>query len=155
MNERDRRRLVIRSWWRLVQYPRILLSPGLTVALAWTSLFAASIRGLDYILLPQNAAVLTIVEKAAPLWLWGWSLVLGSFMSGVGWITRRWPLGIFGHAMLAGQTAAFGVGLCWQGAGDLAGTGWRDGVGFIFVQAMVHTMVVIALWREWDRARQP
>lgn len=155
MTERDRRRLVIRSWWRLIQYPRILMSPGLTVILAWSSLFAASVCGLDYIFLPQRETVLTVVEKAAPIWLWGAGMVAGPILGGIGWITRRWPLAIFGHALLAGLAAAFGVGLCWEGAADISGTGWRDGVGFIFMQAMVHTMVVIALWREWDRARQP
>ena len=149
------RRDIIRSWRVLARMPALTLSPRFTAALVGVLLAAALVRGLDYMLLPQEPPeILSVVEAAAPIWVWGLGLVVGVLLAGTGWPSRFWPGAIVGHAVLAGIYAALAAGMVARGYTDIAGVGWRDGIDFGGV-ALVHVLLVVLAWREWDRARRP
>lgn len=132
-------------------FPRV--SPVLTAVAAWMAVLAAAIHGADYVLLPQSAE-LTVVEAAAPLPVWGWLLVVAAAFAAAGWTSRCYPVAVIGHAGLAALYTAFGWGLVWAGWLDVGGRGWRDGFGYLLVEATVHTVVVIAAWKAWDQVRK-
>jgi hypothetical protein len=152
--KRKRIRQITGSWSELLCYPHISLSAPMTVTLAWCALVAAFVRGFDYVVLPQRSAVLSMVERAAPISEWGWLLIGGVILGAAGWLKRWWPVAIAGHAVLAGAAGALGAGLLISGSDDIAGVGLRDGAAFILIQAVVHALVIVALWREWDHQRR-
>ena len=123
------------------------------VILASFSLFSALFRGVDYLVFPQRESVLVAVENAATTREWGVILVFGVLMAVAGYVVKRWPVAILGHALLIGVFAAFGIGALAVGFSDLAGDGLRTGISYLCLQTVLHSQLAIIAWRRWDMDR--
>jgi hypothetical protein len=134
--------------------PRLILSANLTRMVAGGALLSAAVRGVDYLLLPQNSEGLTVVEEAAPITVWGAGLLIGAVLACAGWIRRCWPLGICGHFTLAGIYVGLGVGNLTDWPADIAGVGLREGISAIGIKASLHLVLALAAWQTWDAARE-
>ncbi|AJW38584.1 hypothetical protein NY08_552 [Rhodococcus sp. B7740] len=85
-----------------------------------TVLVGAFFRGLDYAVGTETgAAILGDVERAAPLPVWGWALMLGSVAAVVGW------LGCVRRAVALGYTV-IGLALVGIGFGQLVSVLSKD-----------------------------
>lgn len=133
--------------------PYAAFTERLVMILAAGSLTAAILRGVDYVLLPQQDPDLSAAESALPIGYWGALLILGVALAIFGYFLHRWPVTILGHALLSGIFTAFGLGEIITGLSNIAGDELRTGVAFLCVQALLHAELTVAAWRRWDVAR--
>ncbi|WP_285189959.1 hypothetical protein [Rhodococcus sp. MEB041] len=76
-----------------------------------TVLFGAFFRGLDYAIGTETgSAILGDVEKAAPLPVWGWALIIGTVLAVGGWATTVRKAVAAGYFVIALSLVAIGVG---------------------------------------------
>lgn len=134
-------------------WPYQPITARLVFILAATSLISALLRGVDYIVLPQDELSLSIAENALPIQDWGALLVLGVTMSVSGYVVHRWPVTILGHALLVGIFCAFGIGDVLAGLHHIAGHELRTGATYLLTQMVVHALLTLVAWRRWDAAR--
>lgn len=130
------------------------IPPHLTSVLAVTSLVAAVLAGIDYIIIPvEQARLLSEVEAAIPLNWWGAYMLAASATAVIGWMFDRWWLTAIGHAAIAGIYAAFGIGVILTviAAGDYYG--WRPGFNRLCIAAL-HVVLASAAWLRWDAIRE-
>lgn len=124
---------------RAVLLPVQIERPAATL-IQTAALLTALVRGIDYLITPDGAAeqALGVVEAALPLHVWGSAYVVAGAIGLAGQVIRRYPVAAVAHGILAGLYLAFGLGqLVW--VASLGEThGWRTGVGWVLVNAVVH-----------------
>ena len=128
--------------------------PWVTLAFAIATIFSATFRGLDYFFLPQKYGVLTVIEEAAPIKLWGVGFLVGALHCALGRIIKRYSVVIIGHTILASLYFSLGVGYIEQGSHDISTDYLRNGVTFILVVSGAHWVYAYAMWRRWDNERR-
>lgn len=128
--------------------------PGPILALAISMIFSATFRGIDYIFLPQQYVVLTAVESAAPIKIWGLGFLIAAVHCAIGRIYRKYSVVIIGHGLLTSLYFSLGVGYIEQGVHNISSDYLRNGVTFIFVVAGGHAIYTYAMWRRWDSERR-
>lgn len=115
-------------------------------------LFAAIARGLDYLIPPgPSTNVLSTVEKAAPMGVWGLLFVVGGVVGLVGLKVDRWPLAGIGHVILLACYSSFAVGAMVDVLHHGGFEGWRTPLDWLLVFAVIHwgyTDASLDVWRE-------
>ena len=130
------------------------LPPGLTSLVAGAALIAAFLAGADYIAAPPDKArLLSSVEAAIPLDIWGIYMVTAVCLAIYRWASDRWWVTDLGHSALVGIYLAFGIGVFLSLADDWQWYGWRPGVNRL-AMAIIHYALARAAWLRWDVVRE-
>ncbi|WP_139204010.1 hypothetical protein [Rhodococcoides kroppenstedtii] len=122
-------------------------------------LTVAFFRGLDYVAMPADTvpAVLSSVERAAPLDTWGYLFILCAAVGAVGAHFGRWRVCAVGHGLLVAVYVVFGIGsladvLERASLTDSSLFGFRTGLGWIVGAAVVHAALYRSSMNAWRSA---
>lgn len=129
------------------------LTSSMTALIAGAALLTAIMAGLDYIASPVDKIMLSIVETAVPLDVWGIYMIAAAVAAIFGWVTGRWWLTILGHAALIGIYMAFGTGVIMQVLNSEDWFGWRTGTNR-FCLALINFVLAKVAWQNWDLSRE-
>ncbi|WP_411815481.1 hypothetical protein [Gordonia sp. SND2] len=138
---------MLQRWVRL----RVRLIWPEVVAVQVCLLFAAAWRGLDYLTPPDPASsALSVIEKTAPMTIWGILFLSGGLIGLIGLRFDRWPLAAAGHVLAIAGYGAFAVGSAIEVFGRSPVEGWRTPVDWLMF-AIIHWAFADAsvdVWRE-------
>lgn len=117
-------------------------------------LTASVLRGFDYLIPPDGTlSTLSVIERLAPVEVWGALFLAGGSVGLVGlWITK-WPLASLGHVICLGTYAAFAVGAFFEVFSRQPVEGWRTPFDWLLVFVIVHWGFADASIDEWREKR--
>ena len=118
-------------------------------------LIQATLRGIDYVLLPDAnppIATLYVVERALPLDAWGWGFIAWGFITYVGMWWKQSPLSAVGHMGIASIYGVFATGSLVEVITDGELYGWRTGTSWV-TASVIHIVFALEAERTWRTAR--
>jgi hypothetical protein len=125
------------------------------VAIQVCVMLAAILRGIDYLVPPAPATtVLSTIEKAAPVDLWGTLFVIGGMVGLVGLRITRWPLAALGHVILLACYAAFAMGSFVDMLSRSGLEGWRSPADWALVFSVIHWGFADASLDVWKEEKE-
>lgn len=115
--------------------------------------FATALYGIEYLLRPgSESALLNVLERAAPFWVWGLALLVPAVVGYVANRVKWWGTAVWAHA------TCFAI-FCGLLYGLLAGVaeagqwwGWQLGVGYFLLINLHGLWAIVDVIR--DRARE-
>lgn len=117
-------------------------------------IIAALARALDYLIPPNpDIDVLSVVESAMPLPVWGGLMLLGGLLALLGLHWERFPWAFLGHTLLAAVYLAFTAGAFIEVMSRDTIEGWRTPIEWLLVFTAVHWGFANASIDEWRRKR--
>lgn len=132
---------------RLIPKP-IHLGETATAWIKFTILWTVTLRGLDYLTgVTGPVASLGVVERAAPLWLWGLILLGSSVIAVVGTFTGLRSLLIVGHLAAGLTMMALGFGQLLVVLSPESISGYRTGAGIIG-GGILHWVIAFSAWSQ-------
>lgn len=138
---------MLQRWVKL----RVRLIWPEVVAVQVCLLLAAVARGIDYIAPPApQSSVLSVMERLAPMGLWGALFLTGGLIGLIGLAIDRWPLASVGHIICLALYGGFAVGSLLDVLGRTPIEGWRTPIDWALL-AIVHWAfadAAIDVWRE-------
>ena len=132
---------------RLIPKP-IHLGETATAWIKFTILWTVTLRGLDYLTgVDGPVTSLGVVERAAPLWLWGLILLASSMVALVGTFTGYRSFLIAGHLAAGLTMMALGVGQLLVVISPEGISGYRTGAGIIG-GGILHVVIAFSAWSQ-------
>lgn len=132
---------------RLIPKP-IQLGETATAWFKFTILAVATLRAMDYITGVNGPVTsLGVVERAAPLWVWGWVLGLSAVTALFGTFTGLRSLLIAGHIVAGLTMMALGVGQLLTVLGPDGISGYRTGAGIVG-GGILHWIIAFSAWSQ-------
>lgn len=138
---------------RFIMYP-LSMGQGETSVVHTLALATAAVRGVDY-LFPAEApaSALGLIERAAPLWVWGALFIVGAVIVVVGLLADSLPSVFLGHVGLASLYAAIGFGQFAYRYPDHGFVGIRTAFGLAVGAAGIHLVLSWVAWTQFKNGR--
>ncbi|MDV8022252.1 hypothetical protein [Rhodococcus sp. IEGM 1330] len=132
---------------KLIPKP-IHLGETATAWIKFTILWTVTLRGLDYLSgVTGPVASLGVVERAAPLWLWGAILLASCVVAVSGTFSGMRSLLIVGHLAAGLTMMALGFGQLLVVVGPDGISGYRTGAG-IMGGGILHMVIAFSAWSQ-------
>lgn len=132
---------------KLIPKP-IRLGETATAWIKFTILATVTLRAMDYITgVDTSPAALGVVERAAPLWVWGWALGASAAIALIGTFTGARSLLIVGHLVAGLTMMALGFGQLLTVIGPDGISGYRTGAGIVG-GGILHWVIAFSAWSQ-------